>query len=157
MDVRKQRVLLGAAETVIVLAAIFLLLDAVLGFTGHRQLTTAQSRPVSQNIDGANLAITCAGGFANKQTVHGVTQAAAHGMPFNAYQLTLTNTGATALPVRSVSVELLDHRHEVFAQHRTDLGGAAGLTLGPGRSRRIVEAYGIDQAVASCEILGWQP
>lgn len=156
MDIRRKRILIRLADVVISLTAIFLLLDAVLGFTRHREMRSVQSQPASQNIDSANLSASCAGGFANKRTVNGVTQVAPHGTPFNAYQVTLTNTGGTVITVRSVNVELVNSQDKVFAQHHTDLGGGAGITLNLGQSRQVVEAYGISHPVASCEILSWQ-
>lgn len=157
MDVRRKRILFGVAEAVVILAAVFLLLDAVLGFTRHRGVPSAQPRPASPDTGSGKLAASCRGGFSNERTVHGVTQVASHGMPFNAYQVTLTNRGSAAVTVHSVSVELVNSRNEIFARHRTELGHGAGITLNPGRSRRIVEAYGISHPVASCEIAGWQP
>lgn len=155
MDLRRRRIFFGLAEAVVILAAIFLLLDAVLGFTRGRQPRSAQSQPVSQNTQSANLSTSCTGGFSNKRTVNGVTQVAPRGTPFNAYEVTLTNLGGTVVTVRSMSVELVNGQHEVFARHRSVLDG--GITLHPGQSRRIVEAYGIGDPVASCRILSWRP
>jgi hypothetical protein len=159
MDIRRQRILFRLADAVIGLASIFLLLDAMVGFTGPRPALQAQSQP-SGNIDSINSAhlyTSCMGGFANERTVGRVTQVAAHGTPFNAYQITLTNIGTTALTVRGVNVELTDTRNRIFTQHYTDLGNGAGIRLGLGQSRQLVEAYGIGHPVASCQILSWQP
>jgi hypothetical protein len=156
MDVRHRRILLGLAEVIIFLASIFLLLDAMLGFTGQQEMPSAQSQSVSQNIDSANLSASCVGGFSNERTVGGVTQVASHGAPFNAYQIALANIGSTAITVHGVNVELVNSQNKVFAQHYTHLGDGAGITLNPGQSRRIVEAYGISHPVSSCQILSWQ-
>lgn len=156
MDIRRKRILIRLADIVISLAAIFLLLDAILGFTRNHETRPAQSQPASQNIDPANLSATCTGGFSNKRTVNGLTQVAPRGTPFNAYKITLTNTGGTVITVHSVKVQLVNKQNEVFAQHRASLGGGAGITLNLGQSRQIVEAYGISHPVASCEILSWQ-
>ncbi len=156
MDIRRKRILIRLADVIISLTAIFLLLDAILGFTRHQEIRSAQSQPVSQNIYPASLSASCTGGFANKRTVNGVTQVAPHGTPFNAYQITLTNTGGTAITVRSVNVELVNSQDKVFAQHHTDLGDGAGITLNLGQSRQIIEAYGISHPVASCKIISWQ-
>ncbi len=155
MDVQRKRILVRLAEVIVFLAAIFLLLDAMLGFT-HQEVRSAQSQPVSQHIDSANLSASCIGGFSNKRTVDGVTQVASHGTPFNAYQVTLTNIGNTVMTIHSMNVELVNSQNRVFAQHYTDLGDGAGITLNPGQSRQIVEAYGINHPVASCKILSWQ-
>lgn len=156
MDIRRKRMLLRAAEVIVVLAATFLLLDAMLGFTGHREQPAVQSQPVSLYIDSANLATSCTGGFSNVRTVNGVTQVAPRGMPFNAYQVTFTNTGSSAVTIRSMKVVLVNRRNQIFSQHSTEVGGSAGITLKPGQSRRIVEAYGISRPVASCDVLSWR-
>ena len=156
MDVRRKRILIRLAEVIVFLTAIFLLLDAMLGFTRHRGMRSAQSQSVSQNIDSTNLSTSCIGGFSNERTVDGVTRVASHGTPFNAYQITLTNIGNTVITIHSMNVELVNSQKKVFAQHHTDLGDGAGITLNPGQSRQIVEAYGISHPVASCEILSWQ-
>lgn len=156
MDIRRQRIFFGLAEVIVVMAAIFLLLDAILGFTARPGTPSVQARSVSQYMDPANLSASCTGGFSNKRTLNGVTQVAPHGMPFNAYRLALTNMGDAALTIRSVEVALIGSQNMVFARHRSDLGGGAGLTLRPGQSSRIVEAYGIDHPVAWCQILSWQ-
>lgn len=156
MDSRPKRILFRLADAVVSLASIFLLLDAALGFTWHQETRPAQSQYVSQAIDYTSLSTSCTGGFSNKRTTDGVTQIAAHGTPFNAYQITLTNMGDTVITVRSVTVDLAGSRNEVFAQHRANLGDGAGITLGLGQSRQIVETSGITHPVASCAILGWQ-
>lgn len=156
VDTRRLRIFSGLAEIVIVLAAAFLLLDAVLGFTGNQRLRSAQLQPMSQYADSTNLSTSCAGGFANKRTVDGTTQVAPHGTPFNAYEVTLTNIGITAFTVYSLTVDLADSRDQVFARHSSGLGDGAGVTLRPGQSRRVIEAYGIRRPVASCEVLSWR-
>lgn len=156
MDIRRQRIFFGLAEVIVVMAAVFLLLDAILGFTARPGTRPVQARSFSQYLDPANLSASCTGGFSNKRTVNGVTQVAARGMPFNAYRLAFTNLGDAALTIRSVNVELIGSQHRIFARHRSDLGGGAGLTLRPGQSSQVVEAYGIDQPVTWCQILSWQ-
>ncbi len=154
MNAQLRRILLRLAEAIVFLVSIFLLLDAMFQFTGRQETPPAQSQPVSRST---NLSTSCIGGFANKRTVDGVTQVASHGTPFNAYQITLTNIGNTALTIHSLKTELINSQGKVFAQHHTDaLGHGAGVTLNPGQSRQIVEAYGINHPVAGCEILGWQ-
>lgn len=154
MNARLRRILLRLAEAIVFLASIFLLLDAMFQFTGHQEAPAAQSQPVSRST---NLSTSCIGGFSNKRTVDGVTQVASHGTPFNAYQITLTNIGNTVLTIHSLKTELINSQDKVFAQHYTDdLGHGAGVTLNPGQSRQIVEAYGINYPVAKCEILSWQ-
>jgi hypothetical protein len=155
MDARRERILIRLAEVIIFGASVFILLDAVLGFTGHQEMPPAQSQPVSGNIDSANLSTSCMGGFSNERTVGGVTQVASHGTPFNAYRVTLTNIGSTVITIHSVNVALVNSQNKVFAQHHTDLGDGAGITLNPGQWRQIVEAYGISHPVASCEVLSW--
>ena len=154
MDMRRKRVFSGLAEAVIILGAVFILLDAVLGFTGRRGTPPVQPRPAVQISNYANLSASCTGGFSNERTVGGVTRVASHGTPFDAYQVTLSNTGDTVITVHSMDVALVNGRNEIFARHHADLG--AGVTLTPGQSRQVVEAYGIGHPVASCEILGWQ-
>ncbi|HEY6279693.1 MAG TPA: hypothetical protein VIX86_25575 [Streptosporangiaceae bacterium] len=156
MDVRRERILLRLAEVIIFLASIFLLLDAMLEFTGHQLTPSAPPQHVSQNIDSANLSTSCTGGFSNERTVGGVTQVASQGTPFNAYRVTLTNIGSTVITVHGVNVELVNSQNKIFSQHYTHVGDGAGVTLNPGQSRRIVEAYGISRPVAWCEILSWQ-
>jgi hypothetical protein len=156
MDARRKHMLIRLAEAVVFLTAIFLLLDAMLGFTRHQDTRSAQSQSASQSAGSANLSTSCIGGFSNERTVDGVTQVASHGTPFNAYQITLTNRGGTVLTVHSVNVELVNSQNKVFAQHHAELGDGAGITLNPGQSRRIVDADGINHPVASCEILSWR-
>jgi hypothetical protein len=155
MDIHRERTLFRLADVLVTLVSIFLLADAMLGFTG-RQIRSVQSRPISQITDSANLSTSCVGGFSNQRTVDGVTQIAPRGTPFNAYQMTFTNTGNTAITVYSVTAELLNSQNKVFAQQRTNLGNGAGITLSLGQSRQIVETAGVNHAVASCEILSWQ-
>lgn len=156
MDARRLRIFYGLAEVIIVLAALFLLLDAALGFTGSQARRPGQLRPVSQYADSTDLSASCAGGFANERTVDGTTQVAPRGTPFNAYEVTLTNIGITDFTIYSLNVALADGKDVVFARHHSDLGGGAGITLKPGDSRRIIEAYGIRRPVASCEVLSWR-
>jgi hypothetical protein len=156
MDLRRKRILSGLAEAAIILASIFLLADAVLGFTRPEDVRAVQAQPVSQYIDSADLSASCAGGYSNQRMTGGSTQVASRGTPFNAYQLTLTNIGMTAFTIYSMDVELLSSGGRVFAQHRTDFGNGAGITLQPGETREIVEAYGINHPVASCDVLSWQ-
>ncbi len=156
MDIRRRRILFGLAELIIVLASVFLLLDAMLGFTGRAGVRPAQMQPVGSYADSTVLSASCAGGFSNESTAGGVTRVAPRGTPFNAYQITLTNTGISAITIYSMNVDLVSSQNKVFAQHHTDLGGGGGITLAPGQSRQIVEAYGINRPVASCEISSWQ-
>ena len=155
MNIHRERTLLRLADVLIVLASIFVLLDAMRVFTKHQELRPVQSRPVSQNIRSTNPSTSCIGGFSNERTVDGVTQVAPHGTPFNAYQMTFTNTGAVGLTVYSVTVELIGNQNKVFAQQHLNLGNGAGITVGRGQSRQIVETAGIDHAVASCKIISW--
>lgn len=155
MDIQRMRTLFRLMDVVIGVASVFLLLDAMLGFTGQRAAFSAQPRLTSLYINSASLSTACLGGFSNERTVAGTTQVAAHGTPFNAYQITLTNIGGSALTIHGLNAGLIDRQNKVFTEHYTDLGGS-GLTLGPGQSRRIVEAYGIHRAVAACEVLSWQ-
>lgn len=156
MDIRRTRILFGLAEAIVFLAAIFILLDAVLGFTGHQEAGSAKPQAASQNFDSTDLSTSCVGGFANERTVNGTTQVASHGTPFNAYRISLTDIGISDITIYSLDVDLLNSRHQVFAQHHTGLGHGAGITLAPGQTRQVVEAYGIGHPVASCEILSWQ-
>jgi hypothetical protein len=156
MDIRRQRIFFGLAEVIVVMAAVFLLLDAILGFTARSATRSVQERSFSQYLESANLSASCGGGFSNKQTVKGVTQVASRGTPFNAYRLAFTNMGDAALTIRSVNVALIGSQNRIFARHRSDLGDGAGLTVRPGQSSEIVEAYGIDHPVASCQILSWR-
>ena len=154
MNLRRERILFRLADVLITLTAIFLLLDAMLGFTKHRIVLAAQSRDVGP----ANLSTSCVGGFSNHRTVAGVTQVAPHGTPFNAYQVTFTNIGNTPITVYGATVELIGSRGNVFVrQHDTDLGDGAGLTLDLGQSRRVTETTAVNRPIASCEVLSWQP
>jgi hypothetical protein len=157
MDIRRRRTLFRLADVLISLVAIFILLDAMFGFTSHHKVRSAQPQPPAQSAStAANLSTSCVGGFSNQRIVDGVVQVASHGMPFNAYQVTLTNTGNTAVTIYSMTVELVNNQNKVFAQQHTNLGNGAGITLNLGQSRQIVETAGVNHPVASCEILGWQ-
>ena len=156
MNIQHQRTLFRIADIVIALFSIFLLLDATIGFTRPQQKTTVQAQPAAGEINSPDLAASCIGGFANQRTVGGVTQTASHGMPFNAYQLTLQNIGTTAITVYGVRVDLVNSQNQVFARLRPALGDGAGVTLRPGQSREIIETAGVNHRVASCEILTWQ-
>ncbi len=155
MNYRRTRMLSGLAEAAIILASIFLLSDAILGFTRPPD-PPVLAQPVTQTIDSTDLSVSCTGGFANERTADGVTWVAAHGTPFNAFQVTLTDIGMTPFTIYSMNVELSDSQNRVFARHHTDLAEGAGITLEPGQSRHIVEAYGISHPVATCEVLSWQ-
>lgn len=157
MNIQHKRMLFRVADVLITLMAIFLLLDALLGFTRHPGGSSAQSRPVSQNGRYTNLSTSCVGGFSNRRTVGGVTQIASHGTPFNAYQLTLTNTGNTVLTIYSVTVDLTDSQGHIFGrQHDTNLANGTGITLNLGQSRQLVETAGVNHPVASCDLISWQ-
>jgi hypothetical protein len=158
MDIHRERTLFRLADVLIILVSIFVLLDAMRGFTKHQEMRSVQSRPVSQisqNIHSTNLSKSCIGGFSNQRMVDGVTQVAPHGTPFNAYQMTFTNTGNAGITIYSVTVELVNNQNKVFAQQHINLGNGAGITLGLEQSRQIVETAGINQAVASCKIVSW--
>ncbi len=158
MNIQRKRVLFKLADILIGVVAIFLLLDAMLGFTRHREISTAPPQLVTQEANAANLGTSCVGGFSNQRTVAGKTQIASHGTPFNAYQLTFTNTSKDIINIRSVTVILIDGNNHVFArQHVTRLDNSPRLTLDLGQSRQIVETAGIERPVASCEVLNWQP
>lgn len=149
------RTLFRLADVVISVVSVFLLLDAMVGFTGPHAAFSVQPRLTSLYLNSANLSTACLGGFSNERTVHGATQVAARGTPFNAYQITLTNIGSSPLTVNGVNVGLVDRQDKVFTEHYTDLRGGSGITLGIGQSRRLVEAYGIGRPVAACEVLSW--
>ena len=158
MNIQRERMILKLADILIGVVAIFLLLDAMLGFTRQRPISPARPQLVTQEANTAPLATSCVGGFSNQRTVDGKTQVASHGTPFNAYQLTFTNTSKGITKVRSVTVILLDSNNHIFArQHVTHLGDGPGMTLKLGQSRQIVETAGIEHPVASCEVLNWQP
>jgi hypothetical protein len=156
MDIHRERTLFRLADVLVTLVSIFILADAMLGFTGRQEIRSVQSQPISQITDSTNLSTSCVGGFSNQRTVDGVTQTAPHGTPFNAYQMTFTNTGSSAITIYSVTVELLNSQNKVFAQPRTNLGNGGGITLNLGQSRQVVETAGVNHRVASCEILSWQ-
>ncbi|MGP7997806.1 MAG: hypothetical protein ACLPKI_10845 [Streptosporangiaceae bacterium] len=140
----------------ITLLAVFLLLDAMFGFTKHHVINSAQLQAAARGVSSSNLSTSCRGGFSNQRTVGGVTQIAPHGTPFNAYQVTLTNIGNRVITIDELTVELRDYKDNVFAQqHDADLGDGSGITLGLGQSRTILETTGISQPVASCDVLGW--
>ena len=102
MDIRRTRILFRLADVVISVASVFLLLDAMLGFTGRQGAFPAQPQLTSLYINSANVATSCLGGFSNEQKVGGVTEVAPHGAPFNAYRVTLTNIGSSVLTVHGV-------------------------------------------------------
>ena len=157
MNIQRERGLFKLADILISVVAIFLLLDALLGFTRHR-ISPAQPQLVTQEANTTTLATSCVGGFSNQRTIDGKTQVASRGTPFNAYQLTFTNTSKNVVKVHSATVILLGSDNHIFArQHVTGLGNGSRLTLDLGQSRQIVETAGIDQAVASCEVVNWQP
>ncbi len=156
MDIRYQRRLFRLADVLITLLAVFLLLDAMFGFTKHHVINSAQLQAAARGVSSSNLSTSCRGGFSNQRTVGGVTQIAPHGTPFNAYQVTLTNIGNRVITIDELTVELRDYKDNVFAQqHDADLGDGSGITLGLGQSRTILETTGISQPVASCDVLGW--
>lgn len=155
MDIRRTRILFRLADVVISVTSVFLLLDAMLGFTGRQADFPGQPQLTSLYINSANVSTSCLGGFSNEQKVGGVTEVAPHGAPFNAYRVTLTNIGSSMLTIHGVNTGLIDRQDKIFTEHYTDLGGS-GIRLGPGQSRQLVEAYGIGQQVAGCEVLSWQ-
>jgi hypothetical protein len=152
MYIRRQRILFRLADILVTLAAVFLLLDAMFGFTKHHITDPASAGQVTS----ANLSTSCLGGSTNQRTVDGVTQTAPHGTPYSAYQVTLTNIGNRVITIYDLTVELRDYSNTVYAQRRaTDLGNGAGITLHLGQSRTVVEPTGMTQPVASCQVLGW--
>lgn len=156
MDIRHQRTLFRLADALVTLAAVFLLLDAMLGFTKHHIINSAQLQASAEHVTLTNLSTSCIGGSTNQRTVHGVTQVAPHGTPFSAYQVTLTNIGNRVITIYDLTVELRDYKNSVYAQQQaTDLGNGSGITLYLGQSRTIVETTGLEQPVASCQVLGW--
>ncbi|MFI5067136.1 MAG: hypothetical protein ACHP9Z_24580 [Streptosporangiales bacterium] len=158
MNIQRERILFRLADTLITLVAIFLLLDAMLGFTRHQQAGPARPQLVTQDADAADLTTSCLGGFTNQRTVHGRIQVAAHGTPFNAYQLTFINTGTGTMKIHGVTVNLVDSSNHIFArQHITRLVRGHSMTLSPDQPRQIVETAGIKHPVASCDVLSWQP
>jgi hypothetical protein len=154
MDIRHRHKYYRLADVLITLTAVFLLLDATMGFTKHQ----VEFKTTALDVTSSNLSTSCIGGFSNQRTVDGVTQLAPHGMPFNAYQVTFTNIGNKVITIYNVTVELRDYGNNVFAQPQdTNLGNGSGITLNLGQSRTIVETTGASRPVASCQILGWQP
>jgi hypothetical protein len=158
MNIKRGRILFRTADILITLTAVFFLLYTILGFTRHQDARPAPSRPGNQDVTYTNLSTSCTGGFSNQRTVRGHVQIASHGAPFNAYQLTFTNSGNTIVTIYGVTVDLADYQHHVFARpHVSNLGNGAGITLGIGQSRQIVETAGATSPVASCEVASWQP
>jgi|HubBroStandDraft_3_1064219.scaffolds.fasta_scaffold35818_2 hypothetical protein len=156
MYIRHQRILFRLADILVSLAAVFLLLDAMFGFTKHHITDSAQLQARAEHITSTNLATSCIGGSTNQRTVHGVTQTAPHGTPYSAYQVTLTNIGNRVITIYDLTVELRDYSNTVYAQqHANDLGHGAGITLNLGQSRTITEPTGMTQPVASCQVLSW--
>lgn len=156
MDIRHQRILFRLADILVTLAAIFVLLDAMFGFTKHHIINSAQLQARAEHVTSSNLSTSCIGGSTNQRTVHGRTQLAAHGTPYSAYQVTFTNIGNRAITIYDVTVELRNYSNNVYAQQRaTDLGRGAGITLNLGQSRTIIEPTGMKQPVASCQVLSW--
>ena len=102
MNIQRERVLFKLADILISVVAIFLLLDAMLGFTRHRQISPARPQLVTQEANAATLTTSCLGGFSNQRTIDGKTQVASHGTPFNAYQLTFTNTSKGIIKVPAI-------------------------------------------------------
>ena len=158
MNIERGRILFRTADILITLTAIFFLLYTVLGFMRHQDVRSARPRLGNQDASYTNLSTSCTGGYANQRTVRGETQVASRGAPFNAYQLTFTNSGNTIVTIYGVTVDLTNYEHHVFAQpHDSNLGNGAGITLGVGQSRQIVETAGATYPVASCEVVSWQP
>jgi hypothetical protein len=158
MNIERGRILFRTADILITLTAIFFLLYTVVGFTRHQDARSAPPRPGNQDATYTNLSTSCTGGYANQRTVGGQTQVASRGVPFNAYQLTFTNSGNTIVTIYGVTVDLANYQHHVFARpHDSNLGDGAGITLGVGQSRQIVETAGATYPVASCEVVSWQP
>jgi hypothetical protein len=158
MNIERGRILFRTADILITLTAIFFLLYTVVGFTRHQDARSAPPRPGNQDATYTNLSTSCTGGYSNQRTVAGKTQVASHGAPFDAYQLTFTNSGNTTVTIYGVTVDLANYQHHVFARpHDSNLGDGAGITLGVGQSRQIVETAGATYPVASCEVVSWQP
>jgi hypothetical protein len=156
MHIRHQRNLFRLADILISLASVFLLLDAMFGFTKHHIADPPQLQASTEHITSSNLATSCIGGSTNQRSVHGVTQTAPHGTPYSAYQVTLTNTGNRVITIYDLTVELRDYSNTVYAQqHATDLGHGDGITLSLGQSRTVIEPTGMTQPVASCQVLSW--
>ena len=158
MNIQHERILIRLADILISVVAVFLLADAMLGFTRHQAAAPPRPRLVTRDATPASLSASCVGGFSNQRTIDGKTQVASHGTPFNAYQLTFTNLGSSAIKIHGVTVNLADNAHHVFARQRISiLSNGAALTLGLGQSHQVVETAGIKQPVASCEVLSWLP
>ena len=156
MHIRHQRNLFRLADILISLASVFLLLDAMFGFTKHHIADPPQLQASTEHITASNLATSCIGGSTNQRSMHGVTQTAPHGTPYSAYQVTLTNIGNRVITIYDLTVELRDYSNTVYAQQRaTDLGHGAGITLNLGQSRTVIEPTGMTQPVASCQVLSW--
>ena len=158
MNIERGRILFRTADILITLTAVFFLLYMLVGSARHHDIRSAPPPTGNQDADYTNLTTSCTGGFSNQRTVAGQTQVASHGAPFNAYQLTFTNGGNTIVTIYGVSVDLADYQHHVFARpHDGNLGNGAGITLGVGQSRQIVETAGATHPVASCDVASWQP
>ena len=158
MNIERGRILFRTADILITLTAIFFLLYTIAGFTRHQDARSVPPRPGNQDANYTNLSTSCTGGFSNQRTVRGKTQVASRGTPFNAYQLTFTNSGNTIVTIYGVTVDLANYQHHVFAwPHDNNLGNGAGITLRLGQSRQIVETAGATHPVASCEVASWQP
>jgi hypothetical protein len=157
MNIERGRILFRTADILITLTAIFFLLYTILGFTRHQDPRSSPPRLGNQDATYTNLSTSCTGGFSNQRTVHGKTQVASRGAPFNAYQLTFTNSGNTIVTIYGVTVDLADYQHHIFARPHDNLGNGAGITLRVGQSRQIVETAGATNPVASCEVVSWQP
>ncbi|SRR5581483_11699189 len=156
MYIRHQRILFRLADILVTLAAVFLLLDAMLGFTKHHVISSAQLQAQAEHVTSSNLSTSCVGGSTNQQTVHGVTRVAPHGTPYSAYQVTLTNIGNRVITIYDVTVELRGYNNVVYAQqHASGLGDGYGITLNLGQSRTVTEPTGMKQPVASCQVLSW--
>ena len=156
MYIRRQRILFRLADILVTLAAVFLLLDAMFGFTKHHVADPPAWPASAGSVTSINVSTSCVGGSTNQRTVHGVTQTAPHGTPYSAYQVTLTNIGNRVITIYDLTVELRDYSNTVYAQQRaTDLGNGAGITLHLGQSRTVVEPTGMTQPVASCQVLSW--
>lgn len=158
MNSEQGRILSRTADILITLTAVFFLLYILVGSTRHQDARSAPPRTGNQDANYTNLATSCTGGFSNQRTVDGQTQVASRGAPFDAYQVTFTNSGNTVVTIYGVTVDLADYQHHVFATpHDNNLGNGAGITLGTGQSRQIIETAGATYPVASCEVASWQP
>lgn len=156
MDIRHERILFRLADALVTLAAVFLLLDAMLGFTKHHIINSAQLQARAEHVTSTNLSTSCIGGSTNQRTLDGITQVAPHGTPYSAYRVTLTNIGNRVITIYDLTVELRDYNNSVYAQqHATDLGNGSGITLNLGQSRTIIEPTGMKEPVASCQVVSW--